>query len=97
MSEQQSIKDTLDVIRKALEDDNNNSFVNSNNNILLLNKLVRDDGTINVIAESNLNKEETINILNKKLDDVFEKYLNQWLDKNVPMHLENYFKKNTNK
>ena len=64
---------------------------------MLLNKLVQEDGTINIIEENSLNKKETIDLLNKKLDEVFEKYLNQWLDKNVPIHLENYFKKNKSK
>ena len=39
MSEQQSIKDTLDVIRKALEDDES-SLEEIKDNVLILNKLV---------------------------------------------------------
>ena len=47
MTEQQSIKETLNVIRKALESDDNSSAEKINDNILILNKLVLKDGTIN--------------------------------------------------
>ena len=51
MKNQESIKDTLNTIRKALEEDN---FIDDNNkekNILLLNQLVNDDGKIEIIDE----------------------------------------------
>ena len=51
MSEQQSIKDTLDVIRKALEDDES-SLEEIKDNVLILNKLVKEDGTIDVIEDN---------------------------------------------
>lgn len=92
MPQQQSIKDTLEVIRKALEDDESPDLTNLNNNILLLNKLIKDDGTINIIENSNLTKEDAVNILNKKLDEQFEKYFNKWLDSNLPKYLEKFIK-----
>ena len=92
MPQQQSIKDTLEVIRKALEDDESPDLTNLNNNILLLNKLIKDDGTINIIENSNLTKEDAVNILNKKLDEQFEKYFNKWLDNNLPKYLEKFIK-----
>tara|TARA_B110000438_G_C15778684_1_gene635283 strand:+ start:182 stop:469 length:288 start_codon:yes stop_codon:yes gene_type:complete len=91
MTEQQSIKDTLNVIRKALEDETLDSK-KTYDNILILDKLVNEDGTINLIENHNINKAETIDILNKKLDEIFGLYLNKWLDKNVPLYLEKYFK-----
>ena len=92
MSENPSIKETLNVIRKALEDDGP-SKTNDLNNILILDKLVKEDGTINIIKEDYLTKKDTINVLHDKLDDVFESHLSKWLDKNVPNYLEKYFKK----
>ena len=99
MSEQQSIKQTLNVIRKALEEDKipninskNENEKNNNNNILVLNKLIKSDGTIKLLNKSKISKDETINILEKKLDQIFDKYLVNWLDKNLPKYLEKYFK-----
>ena len=92
MPQEQSIKDTLEVIRKALEDDESPDLTNLNNNILVLNKLIKEDGTINIIENSNLRKEDALNILNKKLDEQFEKYFNKWLDNNLPKYLEKFIK-----
>ena len=50
MSENQSIKDTLSVIRKALEDDKNNDNIDQKET-LILNHLVKDDGTIEVLND----------------------------------------------
>jgi ribosome-interacting GTPase 1 len=92
MGHDQSIKETLNVIRRALEDDTIDSSEDESGKVLLLNQLVKGDGTINLIGENNLNKSEIIKVLNKKLDDTFDKYLIKWLDKNVPKYLEKYFK-----
>ena len=90
MSEQESIKQTLDVIRKALEDEDSPNIQEINDNILILNKKVKDDGTIDLIEDTKLSKSETTMILNKKLDQVFEKYLTKWLDKKAPLYLDKY-------
>jgi len=92
MTEHQSIKETLNVIRKALEDDDKPNVNDINSNILILNKLVKDDGTINIIKDSNLNKKQVSDILKNKLDEVFDSHLSEWLDKNVPQYLEKYFR-----
>ena len=93
MNEKQSIKDTLDVIRKALEDDDHSINLNDNkDNVLVLDQLVKQDGTINVINNSFLTKKETYDLFNKKLDEVFATHLTKWLDKNLPTYLEKYFK-----
>ena len=93
MSENQSIKETLDIIRKALEEDEPLKISEDDDNVLILNQLVRDDGTINILKENSLTKKDTIEILDKKLDEVFDNYLTKWLDKNIPNYLEKYFKK----
>ena len=70
MSNNESIKDTLDVIRRALED--KDDFTENNDNILILNKKVNDDGTVKLLNQSNEIK--AINdVIYKKLDDLMEK------------------------
>ena len=93
MSENQSIKETLDIIRKALEEDDPPKITEDFDNLLVLNQLVREDGTIKILKEDFLTKKDTIQILDKKLDEVFDNYLTKWLDKNIPNYLEKYFKK----
>ena len=93
MNEKQSIKDTLNVIRKALEEEDQPININNNqDNVLILNRLVKHDGTINIINDSFLTKKETYDLLNNKLDEVFAAHLTKWLDKNLPTYLEKYFK-----
>ena len=92
MNEKQSIKDTLNVIRKALEEDQPININNNQDNVLILNRLVKKDGTINVINDSFLTKKETYDLLNKKLDEVFATHITKWLDKNLPTYIEKYFK-----
>jgi hypothetical protein len=88
----QSIKDTLSVIRKALEEEENPNLDKINDNVLLLNKLVKEDGTINLIKDNIVNKRDTLDLLEKKLDDIFDNHLETWLDKNIPSYLDKYFK-----
>ena len=61
-------------------------------NVLVLNQLVKQDGTIDVINNSFLTKKETYDLLNNKLDEVFAVHLTKWLDKKLPSYLEKYFK-----
>ena len=89
MSNNESIKDTLDVIRRALED--KEDFTEKNENILILNKKVNDDGTVKL-----LNQSDEINVINnvidKKLDDLMEKKMTAMLKNQLPIILDNYFK-----
>ena len=91
MNDQKSIKESLKIIRKALEDDTP-SIDQSNENILILNKLIQEDGTINIIDDNIINKDDVKEILNQKISEVFEKHLDNWLDKNIPNYLDKYFK-----
>ena len=50
MSENQSIKETLDIIRKALEEDDPPKISEDFDNLLVLNQLVREDGTIKIFS-----------------------------------------------
>ena len=89
MSNNESIKDTLDVIRRALED--KEDFTEKNENVLILNKKVNDDGTVKL-----LNQSDDINVINKvidnKLDDLMEKKITTMLENQLPIILDNYFK-----
>ena len=89
MPNNESIKDTLDVIRRALED--KDDFTEKNENVLILNKKVNDDGTVKL-----LNQSDDINAINrvidKKLDDLMEKKMTTMLENKLPIILDNYFK-----
>ena len=92
MPEQQSIKNTLNIIRKAIEDDNK-SESQKDDDILILNKIVNEDGTIDILENQFLKKDEVKEILNQKISEIFKDHFDEWLDKNIPNYLDKYFKK----
>ena len=92
MPEQQSIKNTLNIIRKAIEEDDK-SESQKDDEILILNKLVKDDGTIDILENQFLQKDEVKEILNQKISEIFKDHFDEWLDKNIPSYLDKYFKK----
>ena len=89
MSNNESIKDTLDVIRRALED--KEDFTDKNENILILNKKVNDDGTVKLLNQSD-DINEINRVIDKKLDDLMEKKMTTMLENKLPIILDNYFK-----
>jgi len=89
MSNNESIKDTLDVIRRALED--KDDFIEKNDNILILNKKVNDDGTVKLLNQSD-EINAISNVIDKKLDDLMEKKMTTMLKNQLPIILDNYFK-----
>jgi len=89
MSNNESIKDTLDVIRRALED--KGDFNDKNDNILILNKKVNDDGTVKLLNQSD-EFNAINNLIDKKLDDLMEKKMTAMLKNQLPIILDNYFK-----
>ena len=91
----QSIKQTLNVIRQALEDKENNHHETSED-VLILNKLVKEDGTIDIIGDQTIQKDEIKEILENKLSEVFDQKFEKWLDKNLPYYLEKHFLKKNN-
>ena len=93
MSEQQqSINDTLSIIRKALEEEESLPL-EINDNVLILIKLVKEDGTLEIVDEKHLNNNEVKEILSQKVSEAFDKYFEKWLDNNIPNYLDKYFKK----
>ena len=89
MSNNESIKDTLDVIRRALED--KDDFTEKNDNILILKKKVNDDGTVKLLNQSD-EINAINNVIDKKLDDLMEKKMPAMLKNQLPIILDNYFK-----
>ena len=89
MSNNESIKDTLDVIRRALED--KDDFTEKNENILILNKKVNDDGTVKLLNQSD-DINEINRVIDKKLDDLMDKKMTTMLENQLPIILDNYFK-----
>tara|TARA_Y100000590_G_scaffold103370_1_gene117487 strand:- start:266 stop:553 length:288 start_codon:yes stop_codon:yes gene_type:complete len=95
MTNHQQIKDTLNIIKKALEDEPENN--DQDENILLLNNLVNEDGTIELIKNENLNNEEIKKVLDQNISKYFNENFDKWLDKNIPKYLDEYFKDKNNK
>ena len=89
MSNNESIKDTLDVIRRALED--KDDFNEKNENILILNKKVNDDGTVKLLNQSD-DVNEINKIIDSKLNNLMEKKVSAMLENQLPIILDNYFK-----
>ena len=89
MSNNESIKDTLDVIRRALED--KEDFTEKNENILILNKKVNEDGTVKLLNQSD-DINEINRVIDKKLDDLMEKKMSTMLENKLPIILDYYFK-----
>ena len=92
MPEQQSIKNTLNIIRKAIEEDDKSESY-KDDDILILNKIVNEDGTIDILENQFLDKDEVKEILNQKISEIFKDHFEEWLDKNIPSYLDKYFKK----
>ena len=86
------ISETLDVIRKALENENHDNIFekSKNDDILLLNKVVQDDGTIQTIKDDNIINQE---VSEKNIEKVLNKHFKKWLDNNLPDILNKYIKK----
>ena len=89
MANNESIKDTLEVIRRALEDESD--FSKKNDNVLILNKKINDDGTVKMLGQSN-DIDEVNNVIEKKLTDLLEKKMSNMLENQLPNILDKYFK-----
>ena len=89
MANNESIKDTLEVIRRALEDEND--FSEKNDNVLILNKKINDDGTVKMLGQSD-DIDEVNNVIEKKLTDLLEKKMSNMLENQLPNILDKYFK-----
>ena len=91
MNTKNSINESLEVIRRALEDENNISDNDLSSNILILNQKVNSDGTIKLLQKDEDINNEINDIIDQKLSYLVENKIEKILDEKIPKLLKNYF------
>ena len=91
MNTKNSINESLEVIRRALEDEKNISDKDLSSNILILNKKVNSDGTIKLLQKNDDINSEINEIIDQKLSYLVENKIEKILDEKIPKLLKNYF------
>ena len=91
MKSENSIKESLELIRRALEDDTEENDNKKSSNILVLNQKVNNDGTIKLLQKSEHINIEVNNIIDQKLNYLVESRIEKILDEKIPKLLKNYF------
>ena len=91
MNTKNSINESLEVIRRALEDEKNISDKDLSSNILILNKKVNSDGTIKLLQKDHEINQEINEIIDQKLSYLVENKIEKILDTKIPKLLKNYF------
>ena len=91
MNTKNSINESLEIIRRALEDEKNDTNNNLSSNILILNQKVNSDGTIKIVQKDNDINSEINDIIDQKLSYIVENKIEKILDEKIPKLLKNYF------
>ena len=91
MNTKNSINESLEVIRRALEDEKNISDKDLSSNILILNQKVNRDGTIKLLQKDEYLNSEINDIIDQKLSYLIENKIEKILDEKIPKLLKNYF------
>ena len=91
MNTKNSINESLEIIRRALEDDINDSDKDLSSNILKLNQKVNSDGTIKLLQKNEDINNEINDIIDQKLSYLVENKIEKILDEKIPKLLKNYF------
>ncbi|OUW95316.1 MAG: hypothetical protein CBD97_02955 [Pelagibacteraceae bacterium TMED237] len=91
MNTKNSINESLEIIRKALEDEKSDENIDLSSNILILNQKVNSDGTIKFLQKDNEINEEINEIIDQKLSYLVENKIKKILDEKIPKLLKNYF------
>ena len=91
MNTKNSIEESLEIIRRALEDDNNDKNSDLSSNILILNRKVNSDGTIKLLQKNDDINSEINDIIDQKLSYLVENKIEKILDEKIPKLLKNYF------
>ena len=91
MNKNNSINESLELIRRALEDEKDLSNKDLSSNILTLNQKVNSDGTIKLIKKNADMNIEINNIIDQKLSYLVETKIEKILDEKIPELLKNYY------
>ena len=91
MNTKNSINESLEVIRRALEDEKNISDKYLSSNVLILNQKVNSDGTIKLLQKDEDINNEINDIIDQKLSYLVENKIEKILDEKIPKLLKNYF------
>ena len=91
MDTKNSINESLEIIRRALEDEKNDTNKDLSSNILILNQKVNSDGTIKLVQKDNNINNEINDIIDQKLSYLVENKIEKILDEKIPKLLKNYF------
>ena len=91
MNTKNSINESLEVIRRALEDEKSTSDNDLSSKILILNQKVNSDGTIKLLQKDEEINSEINDIIDQKLSYLVEHKIEKILDKKIPKLLKNYF------
>ena len=91
MNTKNSINESLEIIRRALEDEKNDSKKDLSSNILILNQKVNSDGTIKLVQKDKDINSEINDIIDQKLSYLVENKIEKILDEKIPKLLKNYF------
>ena len=91
MNTKNSINESLEVIRRALEDEKNIADNDLSSNILILNQKVNSDGTIKLLQKDEDINIEINDIIDQKLSYLVENKIEKILNEKIPQILKNYF------
>ena len=91
MNTKNSINESLEIIRRALEDEKNVTNNDLSSNILMLNQKVNSDGTIKLLQKNDNINSEINDIIDQKLSYLVENKIEKILDEKIPKLLKNYF------
>ena len=91
MNTKNSINESLEIIRRALEDEKNDSNKDLSSNILMLNQKVNSDGTIKLLQKDDNINNEINDIIDQKLSYLVENKIEKILNEKIPQILKNYF------
>ena len=91
MKSENSINESLEIIRRALEDDSTEESNSNLSKVLVLNQKVNEDGTIKLIQKSKELNKEINDIIDEKLNYLVENRIEKILDEKIPKILKTYF------
>ena len=91
MNKKNSINESLEIIRRALEDEKTHINDDLSSDILVLNQKVNSDGTIKLLHKDKDINDEINDIIDQKISYLVENKIEKILDEKIPKLLKNYF------